>query len=304
VEIIMASSHLLEYPPVPYAFDMLPVHPPPCPDESLSGYLLRLVELNGIVRLGDLHVLLFPSDLTNKRFETGPLALVDYPWPRMETIQSATGSSASELLATTVFHVGQKFACETNPELKYFLAESLSAYRRFCPGRLAEGRWYRLSWRFLHLTGCPFHGCSLLDSCGHCGSMIPLFQSNLRIERCPTCAGDLATCDAPALTPTDLSSVRCAANDLSFLLGPSRNRQQNAGILEQVGQTPRQARRQRNEQQGDVVQLLELPYYRITRLEHRANAGHRITLQSFFAYVRYLGLSVRGVFETHGSSLI
>ena len=44
----------------PWFFDVLPFRPIPYPEECLSGYLVRLAEANGEVRLWDLVGDLFP----------------------------------------------------------------------------------------------------------------------------------------------------------------------------------------------------------------------------------------------------
>ncbi|SMF94999.1 TniQ protein [Methylomagnum ishizawai] len=67
---------------------------------------------------------------------------------------------------------------------------------QYCPRCLAEDRrpYFRLHWRLAWHTGCPRHGCRLLDRCPHCTSPIEphrLSAKELTMAVCAACENDL-----------------------------------------------------------------------------------------------------------------
>lgn len=199
---------------------LLPLHPPPEPFESMTSYLIRLAEENGLRSMGEFVGLL--------RISYGRLTSIcispDYPAPfALAGLSQITGCSEERLLQTTFLPLIQRFGhTGGSHSLQQFLAGSLASGLRYCPCCLAERSpaYYSLFWRFLALPGCSEHGIQLLDQCGHCQAPLPLFSFPPRLGRCPTCQGDLrkGPLHRQSLEAQHLSHRR--TQDLQILLSP------------------------------------------------------------------------------------
>lgn len=87
-----------------YYFDMLPIHPKPERLESLTSYMLRIAEANAIQNISAsalLNLLFGDSNITDQWKD-----LIDFPLVSFGNILKVTHCSASEILATTFFHLG------------------------------------------------------------------------------------------------------------------------------------------------------------------------------------------------------
>ena len=157
-------------------WQLLPLHPPPEPFESLTSYLIRLAEANGLRSMSEFVGLLGISYGQLTSVCTSP----DYPAPfALAGLAQITGCSEERLRQTTFFPLVQRFGCSMGPHsLQQFLADSLASCLRYCPCCLAERSpaYYQLFWRFLALPGCLEHGLQLLDHCAHCRSSLPLLS--------------------------------------------------------------------------------------------------------------------------------
>lgn len=195
---------------------LLPLHPQPQPLESFSSYLIRLGEANGLRRLAELDALAgaYP------RGQSARLA-PDYPSPSYKGLAQLTGCTEARLKSATFLHLGRRFGRAQHPlTLRRFLQGSLASCVRYCPQCLAEQStpYYSLTWRFLALPGCVAHGLALLDSCGHCGSVLPLLPRAPRLACCPACGGDVRTCEAARLSVEAVQITEQRTRDLGFLL--------------------------------------------------------------------------------------
>src|SRR6266566_3426116 len=158
-----------------YYFDVLPLHPKPEYLESLTCYLMCLAELNGISSIDGLSALCFPHQ--DRRITR---EIADYPPVSFGDLTIVGAWSEEILRSTTFFHVAAKFGRSTLPQpMSRFLSGCVGQYLRYCPVCIAEQRvkYYLLSWRFLMVTCCRKHKCRLLETCGKCKEVIPLFRS-------------------------------------------------------------------------------------------------------------------------------
>jgi transcriptional regulator with XRE-family HTH domain len=194
----------------------LPLHPQPQPLESLSSYLIRLGEANGLSSLSELDALA-GAPLSGPGARLAP----DFPPPSFGGLAQLTGCTEVMLKETTFLHLGQRFGRARHPlTLRRFLAGSLASCLRYCPACLAAQSIpsYSLTWRFLALPGCAAHGLSLLDFCGHCGSALPLLPGAPRLACCPSCGGDLCACEGARLPVEKAQVAERRTRDLEFLL--------------------------------------------------------------------------------------
>jgi hypothetical protein len=196
---------------------LLPLHPQPQWLESLSSYMLRLAEANGLKSTNELMTL---SNI--KRTGSDLRRAPDYSSFASEGLATIARCSPATLRATTLYHLARHFACPTFylKGMLHFFQESIATYLRYCPLCVAEMSYYRLSWRFLAIVGCCKHRCYLLSTCGHCGTSVPLLPHVPHVAFCATCQGDLRTCPSPLLPPQAEVLVQKRTHDLELLLMP------------------------------------------------------------------------------------
>src|SRR2546429_1026432 len=175
-----------------YYFDVLPIHPRPEHSESLTSYLMRLAEFNGISSIDGISALGFPQQ--DRRITRD---IADYPPVSFDKLARGGACSEELLRITTFFHLAAKFGRSTLPQpTSRFLSGSLGKSLRYCPVCIASQRikHYLLSWRFLLVTCCYRHKCQLLETCSHCGELIPLFTAPFKLGNCPKCQKNLNMC--------------------------------------------------------------------------------------------------------------
>lgn len=270
-------------------FDALALHPPPEPLESLTGYLVRLAELNAIRTKSALSAVAFPR-LQRKANWT------DLPRVSYGAVPDATNCTDAQLHATTFYHLLRKFQRSVYPgPAKIFLTEVLAADLRYCPLCLRETSYYRLSWRFSHLMGCPQHNVYLLDRCGHCDAPVPLVPSPLRIGRCPTCGGDLRDCKTGSVNHGERTLLRRVSDDLIFLLTPQP--WETASVpIQTFGPTLAQTRRNRGWTPQGFANHLGISSEAFQAIEGRRSVGRGETFKHYVDYLAILGLSFRNEF--------
>ncbi len=197
-------------------WNVLPVHPPPQPLESMTSYITRLAEANGLQSIHELGALAGGIRLKN-------LKSPDYPAPVSPDLARLARVPTARWLDMTFFHLVQRFGRSMHPvALHKFLAGSIAPALRYCSLCLAEHTpaSYSLLWRFLVLPGCSEHAVHLLDQCGHCGSPLALLRCIPQITTCPTCQGDLRSGVPSPLESSVLAPTTKYTNDLKMLLTP------------------------------------------------------------------------------------
>ena len=163
----------------PDFFDVLPSHPAPEPFESVTGYLTRLAQGNGLISAKAMGAICFP-DLRPPQKSLPRIC--DYPPRSWGALATVTTCDEADLLATTFYYLVQKFGRSVNDKaMGLFLKNCLGDSLRYCPFCLHEATYYRLPWRFLTLSGCPEHRCRFLDHCGYCGRSIPFLITPLAV---------------------------------------------------------------------------------------------------------------------------
>ncbi len=202
----------------PYYFEVLPVHKPPLPLESLTSFVSRLAWDNRIRSVRGISAVCFPTQawqLTRKLSDIQPLDMVG--------LSQVAVCSESRLLETTFHHLAVKFGRSTNPQaVSSFLSGTLSASVRYCTQCLRTDAilYYRLHWRFLMLEGCAVHGCKLLERCWRCGEVVPLFAAPFQLGTCHVCGADLRDGEAENLSTQEWEATRTTYADLEFYLAP------------------------------------------------------------------------------------
>ena len=279
-----------------YYFDVLPLHPRPAYLESLTSYLMRLAELNGISSIDGISALCFPHQ--DRRITR---EVADYP-PVSFSDLTRVGTWSEEILRTTTFfHLAAKFGRSSLPQpVSRFLSGCVGRYLRYCPGCFAEQRVrdYLLTWRFLMVTCCRKHKRRLLETCGHCGELIPLFTSPFTIGNCPRCRRDLQLCTAASESDeAALEASTHAHNDIVFLLTPQPWEADSASVIKRVGRRLSHLRQMQRRTAVEVASQIGVTLTIIEGIERGDFQGRGATLLCYFKYAHYLCLDLKEVFS-------
>ena len=273
-------------------WNVLPLHPRPEVLESITGYITRLAEGNGLQSIDELGALV--GGLTYSSLKRNP----DYPTVFYPGLAHIAGHPRDTWLDMTFFHLVQYFGHSLNPfSLHQFLAGSFASSLRYCPVCLAEHTpaSYSLLWRFLLLSGCSEHGVRLLDQCSHCGSPLPIFRPLPQLTRCPLCQGDLRTCKPSRLSSDEVEPTTQRTNDLKMLLtpGPRPLPEEQA---KRIGKRFQLLRQRRDLWIPEVAHLLG----RETSVIHDIDYVSRFRQASLIDYMQYaaiLGYSLCEIFD-------
>jgi transcriptional regulator with XRE-family HTH domain len=272
-----------------YYFDTLPLHPSPEPLESFTSYLTRIAEVNSISHLSGLKAFLGGySHITN---------FADYPPRSFGMLPMLAANCEAILLKTTFYHAGKKFGqvCQP-PYLARFLSGLIASSLRFCPLCLQEDLFYRLTWRFLILPGCPKHACHLLGHCSFCGCPIPIFASSLRIGTCPACKGDLRASIAQRLTEEELQEAFNASQEIEFLLFPQLWETTEPDLRKKLGQEFILLRKNKQLKQIDVSAETALSVGILERIELGQRSSRGVALRWYIKYASYFGIPLSHIF--------
>ncbi len=279
-----------------YYFDALPLHPPPEYLESLTSYLMRLAELNGISSMDGLSALCFPHQ--DRRITRG---IADYPPVSFSDLTLVGTWSEETLRTTTFFHLAAKFGRSTLPQpMSRFLSGCVGRYLRYCPVCFAEQRvrYYLLSWRFLMVTCCCKHKCRLLEACWHCGELIPLFTSPFTVGNCPRCRQNLKLCATASVSDEgELEVASHDHDDIVFLLTPQPWEANSGSVIKQVGRRLSQVRQMKQRTAVEVASQIGVTLTVIEGIERGDFRGRGATLLCYFKYARYLCLSLKEAFN-------
>jgi transcriptional regulator with XRE-family HTH domain len=278
-------------PPKRYYFEMLPCHPQPEPLESLTSYLTRLAQANGMRSVHQLKQVCFPDR------QAGVIqAMADYPWASFSALPTIAACPESTLLATTFYHLAYKFQRPTLPQtVGRFLSGTLAPSLRYCPLCLpTQQPYYSLAWRFRTLIGCPDHGCRLLDGCPHCSRDIPFLAAPFRLRFCPKCGQSLHTGAIEPLTDQEQQVARSHYLDLAFLLSPQPWEQEPQPRW--VGPRLRRWRQIKQLTAQDVAHQTGKARRLVSALEcHILERG--ANFQHFLDYVSCLGITMQELFS-------
>jgi transcriptional regulator with XRE-family HTH domain len=272
-----------------FFFDHLPLHPPPESDESLTGYLRRLASVNGIPSVNSLAML---ADTPLNYLIGHP----DIPLNDYQRLARLSAQPEASLRDRTFQHLMTKFGRgDAKQRAGPFLNHALAFQVRYCPQCLADSLHYRLVWRFQFLSGCPHHGCGLIEVCPGCGKPMPLFSAPFDLNRCPHCEVNLLEGEARCLTAVEHEAAITAYHELTFLLTP------HDGSVDRVAQAlgPQLAalRKQAQVQVSDMAARLGTTSERVKGLESRDSENRRgVNLEHYLKYAAVLDLRLRDVF--------
>lgn len=276
-------------------FESLPLRPDPYPGECLSGYLLRVADLNGYTILWDLVGDMFPTwdapqQINKLKWE--------YPLEDWGCIPLRTGLTSDELTRLTVASWVEKFRIP--PDLNRsiylspgnFLKSLVNPALRVCPLCLQSQPYLRLIWRLLPVTVCLEHACLLQERCSACGSRLTPVSQDHRHLCCPACGADFRSLSVTMASQDSLDVQRCRQDDFNFLLDPATaitkaSAEADHDPAHALGLKFRYLREQAGMATKVVAQKANLIVTAITSIEH----GGLVPLRHYLSYLEALQLS-------------
>lgn len=277
----------------PFHFDVLPVHPQPEPLEAFTSYLMRLAEANRIKYPCDLGHRLFPG-----QNPYGIGILTDHVPVSFDSVPQQACCSETQLLATTFHHLGRKFGRATKGKaLSSFLHGAIALSLRYCPLCLQEQPYYRLTWRFLSLTGCPRHGCRLFDRCGTCNQPIRLLHNIIQVGVCPACQTPLSTAAAKPLSDQEQRLSQQMEKELTYLLSPQPWETGDVAASVAVGHLLERLRWQKGLVPADLVHPIGLSAIGVRHLERGKTQTVGVSFQRYLRYAVFMGVSLQQLFR-------
>jgi len=271
---------------------VLPLRPRPQPLESITSYITRLVEANGLTSIKEIGALAGGMSLSSLKRRP------DYPAPAYPGLAQITGYPQETWFGMTFFHLVQHFGRSIHPlSLHRFLVGGLAPSLRYCPICLAEHHpaYYSLLWRFLALPGCIEHEVAFLDQCGRCGSSLPLWRPLAQLTKCPACQGDLRSGVSVPLESSVLKRAELLTNDLEMLLtsAPKLQEKEQAKL---IGKRFQALRQQRDLLIPEVAHLLGRDASVIRDIDY-LNRFRQASLDDYMRYADILGYRLGEVFD-------
>ncbi len=280
-------------------FETLPLRPAPYRGECLSGYLLRLADLNGYGIFWDLVGDLLPGwkapqQINRLRWE--------YPLVDWERIPMRTGLPPAELSRLTVASWVEKF--RTLPDLHrsiymspgLFLRGMVNPDLRVCPICLRSQPYIRLLWRLIPVIVCLEHGCLLQERCSGCGtSLTPVSQDHHHLH-CAMCGADFRSLSVSMAPANLLNTQKRVQENLCFLLDPTTtlakgNDLEDTGASHDaervLGLKFRYLRYRAGISIKSMVQKVNMPQTTITSIEQ----GTPVALPHYLSYLEAMQLS-------------
>ncbi len=270
---------------------MLPLHPQPQWLESLSSYIIRLAEANGLKAMNELATL---SGI--RGWETVRHA-PDYSSYSVRRLAYLAGCTPTILQNMTFYHLAHHFNRSSLlfRDMRDFFQGCIAPWMRYCPLCLAEIPYYHLCWRFLAIEGCYKHKCYLLSTCGHCDTPISFLPPIPRLTFCATCQGDLKTCPTSLLAQHAETRLQRYTRDLELLLMPTEWAPEITQALSQ-GSGFTFLRQRKHLSMTEVAHVMEKDEQVVREIEEGKWSG-KATLADYWHYIELLDSSLVEVLE-------
>lgn len=261
-----------------FHFDVLPIHSPLEPFESLTGYCTRIGQKNLIKSVSGIAFLLFPDSLPRLIQN-----LYDLPPISVSTMAKATNQTEERILESTFYYLAQNFERSTHPQpLGRFLNGTVAQFLRFCPICVKEKHYYSLLWRFNHIAGCKEHGCRLQECCPNCGCKIPIFHPPFMISSCPICGSNISDGQVDFLTEEDANLNKSLIEDIKLFLSPFSHPSKLP-----IPKILRLVRLYSNIQSSSIAKFLDVPEESICKFENLKEGG--LKFSNCLSYLKALG---------------
>jgi hypothetical protein len=286
------AEQLEPHQPLWQIWQQLPLHPQPAALESLTSYITRVAQANGLQTTAELVTQAFGTGYTWQSLRSFP----DGSATSILGLTTLTGCTRTDLEATTLLPLGRHFGrANSTRTLRSLLQGSLASHLRYCPECLAEHDfpYYRLHWRFLILSGCLTHHCKLLDYCRHCDAPIPHLPHLPQTAVCPTCRRDLRTSQPFPLSEDEEHMLSRRTSDLLFLLcSPAQSQEGDPRAT--LGKRYSFKRQQRGLSLQEVASLTGLNPQILSEIEY-TSVSKKATFLDYIQYADMIGIALEEV---------
>lgn len=148
------------------------------------------------------------------------------------------------------------------------------------------------------VTCCHKHKCRLLETCGHCDTLIPLFRSPFSLGNCPRCRRDLKLCAAASeADESELEVSTYVHDDIVFLLAPQPWEADSTSVIKRVGRQLFHMRQMKRLTAVEVANQIGVTLTVVEGIERGDFQGRGATLLCYLKYARYLCLNLKEVFS-------
>lgn len=156
----------------------------PFEDESLSSFIIRLAQANGIGILPFLNYLRLNQ---NRYSQKNEISLLDFSLIVNNKKMALISGIDEEILFEKTFHnVIERFTINNEKNRNRLLAGIIRTEYYHCVQCLNEKDYYRLLWRVDGINFCEKHQCNLQNKCSSCEKIIKI-QDIEKFTSCPFC---------------------------------------------------------------------------------------------------------------------
>lgn len=198
------------------------VRPLPKSGESLSGYLLRIVDMNFV----DVNTLLASVHNGSRRRTDHQIDILPERVIDLQALAAIVGVPFSQLWTMTFQSVVEKYVDKFDPSQEYPTAMRRGVtdktHRRFCPVCLQEEGVLKLIWQVKEVEICDKHHVGLTSKCPVCETEQPFLSKSIAVLRCASCGSTLTSHEARKVEDTDLIAAQLRVySDWRYLMSSS-----------------------------------------------------------------------------------
>lgn len=152
-------------------------------DESFTGYVLRLTELNGYDSLSWVYE---AASLNYKGTHQGSTYVFAPPQKNLILLALLAGINSTELLELTYLRAHSS----ADERHVYFFGQIIPQYLlqitkpKICPDCLSDVPYCRRIWELSAITACPIHTRLLINECPNCNRRISWSRTRVRVCIC------------------------------------------------------------------------------------------------------------------------
>lgn len=154
---------------------MLLIRPKPFEDESLSGYITRIFEIN---KYESMIIFLKKASLYGERLVFSPYML---EVKQLENLAELTNVDIQILFKSISPIFNSTDLKEESLQFRYAIHTKKI---KICPKCLLENGYHKKIWNLSLVTICPFHNCLLVDICPNCNKFLKIYSDKLTICNC------------------------------------------------------------------------------------------------------------------------
>lgn len=190
----------------------------PFEGESLSSFLYRLSQSNGIPMLQLWNTI--KNQYTDHYAQWNDINIIDFApinTINIKKLSQYLDVEAETMLNCTFYNVLYLFCGNSETERSRFLSGTLREKLHYCPSCFKEKSYHRLLWKVDGIDYCLKHGVKLLNKCFHCNREIKYKDIKI-LGVCPYCEQSLSKSDFDhKMNRTELEKVLWFSNSWNYL---------------------------------------------------------------------------------------